>query len=151
MDIRKLESKDEKQVKDLILSILGSEYPFDKKTYSDSDLNLMHETYSGKREAFFVLEEDGTVIGTIGVKEEGPLSALIRRFFVGQEHRGKGYGKQLIAKAIEFCRSKEYKHIVFQGTGRMIQAIELCKKAGFKEKERLDMGGFFIFKFVLDL
>ncbi|PIU41306.1 MAG: hypothetical protein COS99_06315 [Candidatus Omnitrophica bacterium CG07_land_8_20_14_0_80_42_15] len=149
--IRKFEPNDEKQVKELILSILSNEYPFDKKAYSDSDLNNIAGTYSGERDMFLVLDMDGSVIGTVGVKEESTDAALIRRLFVLGMHRGKGYGKKLIEEAITYCASKNYKHIVFQGTNRMVQAIELCKKRGFKEKEHIDMGGFSIYKFVLDL
>lgn len=151
MNIRKFEQKDADAVKSLILSILTGEYPFAKKAYSESDLNNISETYSGPRDTFFVLDMDNNIIGTIGVKEENPDSALIRRFFVASEFRRKGYGKKLMEEALGFCRSKGYKHAVFQGTNRMIQAIELCKKAGFSEREHIDMGGFFIYKFILDL
>lgn len=151
MGIRKIEQKDSQGVKDLVLSILTSEYPFDKKAFSDSDLNNILQTYSGAREIFLVLEIDNNVIGTIGVKEESKNSALIRRFFVASEFRGKGHGKKLMEEAIKFCRSKDYTHVIFQGTDRMVQAIELCKKVGFTEREHIDMGGFFIHKFILDL
>ncbi len=151
MNIRRFEAKDSQKVKDLILSILTGEYPFDKKAYSDSDLNNISETYSGSRNSFFVLDSEGAVVGTIGVKEDSQDSALIRRFFIAGDFRGKGYGKQLMSEALKFCRSMNYKHAIFRGTNRMVQAIELCKKTGFVECERVDMAGFFIYKFVLDL
>ena len=151
MNIRKFELHDEQRVKDLILSILGSEYPFDRKAYSSSDLNSLSDTYAGPRDIFLILENDEEVIGTIAVKEESTDSALIRRFFVHNVYRGKGYGKQLMEEAIRYCNTKHYKHVVFQGTGRMVQALELCKKRGFNEGETVELGGFHIYKFVLDL
>ena len=150
MKIRQFNKEDGEKVKSLILSILTSEYPYDKKAFSESDLNNIKDTYSGPRDLFLVIESDGELIGTMAIKEENPESALIRRFFVATEHRRKGYGRKLMEEALAFCKSKEYKHIVFQGTNKMVQAIELCKKMGFNEREHIDMGGFFIQKFVLD-
>jgi len=151
MNIRKFEKGDGDKVKTLILSILTSEYPFDKNAFSDSDLNNITEAYSGGRDVFLVGDVDSDIVGTIGVKEEGPDSALIRRFFVSSKFRGRGYGKRLMEEALRLCKSNNFKHVIFQGTNRMIQAIELCKKTGFKEEEHLDLGGFFIYKFKLDL
>jgi len=151
MTIRRFEPNDGEQVKKLILSILTSEYPFDKKAYSDSDLNNIPESYSGTRETFIVMDVDGSIIGTVGIKEESDDSALLRRLFVHGDFRGKGFGKKLIEEALQHCKTNNYKHVIFQGTNRMVQAIELCKKRGFKEQEHLDMGGFSIYKLVLDL
>jgi GNAT superfamily N-acetyltransferase len=151
MTIRKFDPKDSEKVKELILKILTDEYPFDKKAFSGSDLSNIHEAYSGKRDAFFVIEESGSIVGTIAIKEEGPDTALVRRFFVKGAARGRGYGKGLMDEATSYCRANRYKHLLFQGTNRMIQAIELCKKKGFKERESVDMGGFSIYKFILDL
>jgi len=150
MSIRKFERKDSEAVNSLILSILTNEYPFDKKAYFGSDLDHIAETYAGKRDTFLVLDIDAGVRGTIGVKEESQESALIRRFYVATDFRKKGHGVKLMSEALNFCKEKGYKHAVFQGTSRMIQAIELCKKMKFIERERIDMGGFFIYKFVLD-
>ena len=151
MNIRNFVPEDAERVKSLILSILTNEYPFDKKAFSESDLNNIKDIYSGSRDLFLVIEADGELIGTMAIKEESPESALIRRFFVASDYRRKGYGRKLMEEAITFCKSKEYKNIVFQGTGKMTQAIELCKKAGFTEREHIDMGGFFIQKLVLDM
>jgi len=151
MNIRNFVPEDTEKVKSLILSILTSEYPFDKKAFSESDLNNIKDIYSGPRDLFLVIEADGELIGTMAVKEEGPDSALIRRFFVASDYRKKGYGRKLMEEAITFCKLKEYKNIVFQGTDKMTQATELCKKMGFTEREHIDMGGFFIQKFVLDM
>ena len=151
MEIRKFTALDGQKVKELILSILEQEYPFDRKAYSDTDLENIGGTYGGTRDTFFVITEGGEVIATTGIKEDSKDTALLRRVFVKSSERKKGYGSQLLDEAIKFCREKGYKEIVFRTTSKMTQAIELCKKRGFKEMENLDMGGFFIHKFVLGL
>ena len=151
MKVRKLQQEDSEAVKDLILAVLTKEYPFDKSAYSDSDLYDLAGTYSGPRDNFFVLEDNGKIVGTVGVKEDSERIALLRRLFVDSHYRGKGYGALLISEAIRFCKEKEYSSMVFRTTNRMTQAIELCKKNGFKKAEEVDLEGFQIYRFVLNL
>jgi GNAT superfamily N-acetyltransferase len=151
MKTRMFEPKDSEGVKNLIISILTKEYPFDKNVYEDSDIADICQAYGGKRDGFFVIESESKIVGTVGVKEESKDTALIRRLFVDIASRRKGYGTLLLDRAIRHCRSNNFEHIVFRSTGRMVQAINLLKKTNFKEAEKIDLGGFQIYKFVLDL
>lgn len=149
--LRPFKKEDSKGVKELILAILAKEYPFDRSAYSDSDLDRINEVYGGSHDAFFIIEEDGDVVGTTGVKEETKDDALLRRLFVDLKHRKRGYGTELLNKAIEFCKAKNYKHIYFRCTDRMSDAMRLCQKSGFKETEVLEVGGFKLHKLELGL
>lgn len=107
--------------------------------------------YGGKRDTFFVLDSEKDVIGTVGIKEDSKDTAILRRLFVKPAFRRKGYGALLLNKAISHCKKNDFKHVVFRATGRMSQAISLLKKTGFREIEKIDLGGFQIYKFALDL
>lgn len=144
--LRRFKGEDSKGVKDLILTILTGEYPFDKSAYSDSDLDRIEETYGGERDSFFVIEELGEVVGTVGIKQESKDEALLRRFFVDLKHRKRGYGNELLSRAVDFCREKGYKRIYFRCTDRMADAMKLCIKKGFLETEKLEVSGFRIHK-----
>lgn len=149
--IRPFRKEDSGGVKDLILSILTKEYPFDRKAYSDSDLDSIDQTYGGRRDSFFVVEADSEVVGTVGVKEETKDDALLRRLFVDFKHRKRGYGAELLKMAIDFCRQSGYKKIYFRCTDRMADAMRLCIKNGFMETEKLEVSGFRIHKLELGL
>ena len=151
MQVRMFKDHDGTNVKDLIASILTKEYPFDKSVYEDSDIADIAKAYGGKRDAFFVVESEGKILGTIGVKEDTEDTALIRRLFVDPTCRRKGYGTLLLDKAIHYCIKNNFKYIVSRTTGRMAQAINLLKKTNFKEAEKIDLGGFQIYRFVLEL
>lgn len=140
--LRLFKNDDAAGVKKLILDILTAEYPFDKSVYSDSDLDKIGQVYGGSRETFFVVEKDGDIVGTAGIKEDSGDTALLRRLFVDVKHRRRGYGKELLYNVISFCKEKGYKRIVFRCTDRMADAMRLCLKNGFKEKEALEVGGF---------
>ena len=150
-NLRLFRKEDAEGVKSLILNILSKEYPFDKSAYSDSDLSKIIETYGGPRDSFFVIDEGGKVVGTVGVKEESSSEALLRRLFVDPKYRKKGYGSGLLNEAIGFCRDKGYKKIYFRCTDRMSEAMRLCLKKGFKETEKLEVSGFKIHKLELSL
>ena len=151
MNARIYKPEDSVAVKDLILSILEKEYPFDRSAYQDSDINDISGTYSGESNAFFVVEENERIIGTIGIKKDAPGSALMRRFFVDPDYRKKGLGTMLLEKVVDFCKSKNYKELSFRATDRMGDAMKLCKKKGFKEKDDLEVSGFHIHRFVLKI
>ncbi len=151
MKIRKFESKDAPRVKDLISSIIAKEFPKLIKIYSTEDINHIPKCYGGKRETFLVLENEGKIAGTVAVKEEDKNTAFLRRLFVNPSFRKKGYGTSLIESAIEFCKKHHYKQIVFQGNEKMIAALRLCVKQGFKEQEAAVIDNLAILRYILSL
>jgi putative acetyltransferase len=151
MKVRKYEPNDSVGVKNLILTILEKEYPFDRFAYKDTDINDISGTYGGEGNAFFVIDKNGKIVGTVGVKKETDTSALIRRLFVGQRYRRKGCGTDLLKAAIEFCKTQHYREAIFRATDKMAQVMSLCKKMGFSEKENLEVSGFRIHTFTLTL
>lgn len=149
--LRPFRKDDASDVKELILRILAKEYPFDRSAYSDSDLDRIAEVYGGIKDSFFVIEDGGRVVGTVGVKEDSKDDALLRRLFVDPGHRNRGYGSELVKKAVGFCRASGYKRVFFRCTDRMSDAMKLCAKNGFKETETLPVSGFNIHKMELAL
>jgi len=143
--VREFKHHDSEKVKELILTILKQEYPFDKNAYADSDIFDIQGTYSGDKNAFFVYEsKDNKIIGTVGVKADSEKTALLRRLFVAPHYRGQGIGTSLLTHGLDFCRDNGYKEVVFRATDRMKDAIKLIKKTGFMEKENLEIAGFHI-------
>jgi len=151
MEIRKFAETDSASVKKLILSILQEEYPFDRKAYPDTDIENVAVNYGGPGDTFFVVENKGAIIATAGVKGDSRDTALLRRVFVKPSERKKGYASQLLKEAVKFAKDAGYKELVFRTTSKMTQAIALCQKHGFREAEKIDLGGFFIHKFSLKL
>jgi len=149
--LRSFRKDDAKGVRDLIISVFIREYPLDRKAYADTDLDRVGEVYGGERECFFVIEEKGKIVGTAGVKSESAEEALLRRLFVDAGHRNMGYGSQLLKTALKFCRDNGYKKVFFRCTDRMTNAMRLCKKEGFAEKEYLQVSGVPIHKLELEL
>ena len=150
-ELRRYRKADAGGVKELILGILTKEYPFDKGAYSDSDLDKIDSVYGGLKETFFVVDEDGRIAGTAGIKEDSSDEARLRRVFVDSGSRKRGYGSALVDKAVEFCKEMGYKRVYFRCTDRMADAMRLCMKKGFRQAEDLEVGGFHIHKLELKI
>lgn len=151
MRIRRFVKNDQNEVKKFITNILSGEFEMEQKAYMNSDLDSISDVYGKEREFFFVAEDDGRISGTVGVKEESKNTAILRRLFVGPAYRGKGYGRLLIDKALDFCKDKGYHEVVFHASTTMNAAMALCKAKGFKEKDVLELGGIQIIRFSLSI
>jgi N-acetylglutamate synthase-like GNAT family acetyltransferase len=151
MEIRVFKEADSNQVRKLINSIMSQEFSDEEKVYFQDDLQNISKTYGGKKEVFFVAEEGNEIIGTVAIKEEEDGIALLRRLFVHSDYRSRKYGQTLLEKSIHFCQQQHYRIINFRSTDRMKPAIELCKKNGFHERAKIDLGSFQIIKLTLNI
>jgi GNAT superfamily N-acetyltransferase len=70
--------------------------------------------------------------------------------FVSPDYRGQKIGSKLVERALQFCEEVGYE-FVFRTTSRMTQAIELCKKNGFVQRAKIQLGPIELFKFVRPL
>ena len=148
IQVEKLTKEDENTVVYFIDHSLKNEFPETYHHLAADDLNDLHNAYNGKRDIFLVAKKDHNIIGTIAVKEENSEVALLRRLFVTQEYRSKGFGSALIKKAIKFCKEKNYSMISFRGNNQMDKAIRVIEKHGFVRKDLVNFGGFHIYIYV---
>jgi GNAT superfamily N-acetyltransferase len=142
IEIRQIKAEDINDVRKLIDDVMEGEFSKEKAAYAYNDLDDPSIHYGGERETFLVAEEDGIIVGTVAIKQDGPDTALLRRIFVRREYRGKGYGERLLSKAMEFCFANNYKNVTFRGTDRMQNALKLCLKNGFERETVADLGDF---------
>lgn len=78
-----------------------------------------------------VLFEGETAIGVCRVFESDEKNVyILGRLAVAKEHRGKGYGKIIIEKAVEYVKSLKGESLILHS---QMQAKEFYKKQGFKE------------------
>ena len=142
IEIRQIKAEDINDVRKLIDDVMEGEFSKEKAAYANNDLDDPSIHNGGERETLLVAEEDGIIVGTVAIKQDGPDTALLRRIFVRREYRGKGYGERLLSKAMEFCFANNYKNVTFRGTDRMQNALKLCLKNGFERETVADLGDF---------
>src|SRR5262245_4525494 len=98
-------------VRELIGRVFAEyEMTFDLADY-DADLMTIDAKYRDAGGAFWVLEADGRVVGTVAIV---PLSAdevEIKRVYLDPSLRGRGWGRALMARALTWAQERGYRHV----------------------------------------
>src|SRR3989338_4749488 len=131
MIIRNYKTKDKEQVKSLIKEVLKEIFGSAENL---EDLDNINKNF----QLFLVAEDNGEIIGTLGIKNEG--DARISRMYVKKEDRRRGVGRALMEKALSYCEGK-FKRI-FLSTYPQMNSQGFYKKGGFrvyKKDERIWM------------
>jgi ribosomal protein S18 acetylase RimI-like enzyme len=87
--------------------------------------------YLGEGSQFWVVEEQGRLIGMVAIRGLGPGTAELKRMRVAGDRRRRGLGQRLLELAERFCRAHGYKRIVLDTTDRMEAARGLYEKNGY--------------------
>jgi RimJ/RimL family protein N-acetyltransferase len=104
---------------------------------TESDTTV-EELTEGFREGFakgnisIVAEEDGEIIGGIGVNPSAVEGLAWLGMSILPEHRGRGLGRELLDAAIEAAREAGYRKLELEVFPENARAIALYLRAGFE-------------------
>ncbi|MBT0608589.1 GNAT family N-acetyltransferase [Aequorivita echinoideorum] len=134
--IRLIEEKDNAQIAKVIRTVLEDfNVPKVGTAYADKSLDTMFETYQKPNSVYFVVEENGRIIGGAGVAKldnyEGNVCELQKMYFL-PEARGKGIGAQMMEFCIGKAREFNFEKIYLETMEYMTHAQKLYKQAGFE-------------------
>lgn len=117
------------EVKQLVLGVLeGEGYKYDP--VKDFDLEDIYGYYINNDGVFYIGTIDGVAVGTSAIRRINSKKCEIKRIYVKQEFRGRGFGEELFLNALEFART--HYHVVTLKTDRtLIEAINMYQKHGF--------------------
>ena len=101
------------------------------------DMSNIHETYM-KNGCFWCLYADALLIGTVAVrnikvKNTNKKIAELKRMFIMNDYRGKGYGRLMLDTAIVYSRDNGFAKILLDTRIEHDKAIELYREYGFLE------------------
>jgi len=101
---------------------------------------------------FWVAEdEQGAIVGMIGVQHHDEGTGEIRRLRVKPEVRRKGIGTRLVETALRFCHEHGYLKITLDTFMEREPAIKLFEKFRFRHSRTKDVHGKELMFFYLDL
>ena len=102
--------------------------------YFDESTDRLYETFQLENSAYFVAEENGKLLGGVGIyPTEGlPLDTVeLVKMYISSSSRGKGVGKLLMNKCIEQAKNLGYKNIYLETLPELSTAVLTYKKLGF--------------------
>ena len=134
--IREIKKEDNQQIAVVIREVfIADNFPKTGTAFADTQLDFMFEAYDKPKAAYFVVENNGKIIGGAGVSQlestEENICELQKMYFL-QEARGKGIGFQIILKCLEKATELDYSKCYLETLPEMLTAQHLYKKAGFE-------------------
>lgn len=134
--IREIQPQDNEQIAAVIRQVFISDnYPKTGTAFADKQLDFMFETYDKPKAAYFVVEENGRIIGGGGLSQldnsTENICELQKMYFL-QEARGKGVGFRMIQKCLETAAQLGFEKCYLETLPEMLAAQHLYKKAGFE-------------------
>ena len=133
--IREIALEDNKQIAKVIRDVLV-EFGVPKvgTAYADVSLDKMAETYYGGKSVYFVIDNNGKIIGGAGIAAldnyEGNVCELQKMYFL-PEARGIGLGKRMMETCLESAKAFGFEKCYLETMPYMDDARKLYAKVGF--------------------
>ncbi|MGV9004833.1 GNAT family N-acetyltransferase [Flavobacterium sp.] len=134
--IREIQPRDNQQIAAVIREVfIVDNYPKTGTAFADLQLDAMFEAYNKSKALYYVLENNGKIIGGAGISQldnsEENICELQKMYFL-HEARGKGLGFQLIQKCLEKATEFGFDKCYLETLPEMKTAQHLYLKSGFE-------------------
>ena len=104
-------------------------------TVADPNLDELYEVYSQPGAAYWVVEQDGKVVGGGGIAPLGcsePDICELQKMYFLPSVRGQGLAKKLALLALDYAREQGFKRCYLETTAFLTEAIGLYEHLGFE-------------------
>ena len=117
--------------------VYHEEYGFDStfEPYVARPLSDFSLAEDRSKQRVWIVEMDDKIVGCVAIVDAGGNEAQLRWLLLTKETRGKGLGKRLMKKALDFCREKKYDNVFLWTIDPLHAAGSLYLKNGFKVTE----------------
>lgn len=103
---------------------------------TDADLFDLEGHYSARGGRFDVLVDDeGTVIGTVGLYAMEPGICELRKMYLRADQRGHGFGRLLLNHALDAARQMNFKEVHLETASVLKDAVAMYERCGFQRYE----------------
>lgn len=93
-------------------------------------------SFDARKDCLWIAEMDGQIVGSIGIVGESSSQAQLRWFLVHPTMRGRGVGRDLLDKALQFCRERGLESVFLWTVSDLKVAAHLYESAGFHKTEQ---------------
>lgn len=103
--------------------------------YYDATTDALYELFRQQGSIYYVAEEEGVLIGGAGIFPSPglpPATCELVKMYLSPQARGKGTGKLLIEKALQFAKETGYQNVYIETMPELRKAMSVYEKFGFK-------------------
>lgn len=138
--IREIQPKDNQQVAEVVREVLVEMgVPKVGTAYEDKSLDDMYSAYDHPGMSYFVVEENGRLIGGCGIapllNAEPHICELQKMYFL-PEARGRGFGAEMMKTCLDYAKTTGYKQCYLETLPYMEHARKLYGRTGFRSLEK---------------
>jgi len=138
--IREIQPKDNQSVAKVIRKVLVEMgVPKVGTAYEDKSLDDMFAHYDHDKMQYFVVEEEGEIIGGSGIgpllNAEETISELQKMYFLPVA-RGRGIGAAMMNTCLHYAKSVGYKQCYLETLPYMENARQLYNRTGFRTLDK---------------
>ncbi|MCD0467563.1 GNAT family N-acetyltransferase [Flavobacterium sp. ENC] len=134
--IRTIKKEDNQAVATLIRAVFDEmEIPKTGTAYEDPYLDLMFEEYNKTQSVYFVVENEGEIVGCAGIaplENADPKICELQKMYFLPETRGLGIGSVMMEKCLQQARDFGFDKCYIETMPFMHAAQKLYKKSGFE-------------------
>ncbi|MGH7391578.1 MAG: GNAT family N-acetyltransferase [Candidatus Rokuibacteriota bacterium] len=117
------------------LALIGAVYAEYGMTFEpedwDRDLRDIAGHYGDTGGAFWVLLDDGRVVGTVAMVPLDPVTVEMKRVYLHPDYRGRGLGRALLEHAMGWAAAAGHRAVVAWSDVRLIHAHPVYDRLGF--------------------
>ena len=133
--IRKIKREDNSAIEQVIKDIFPEfNMPMVGTAYEDKETPRMFESYQGEKEVYYIIEENGTVVGGGGIKPLRDFETEVcelQKMYYSPTIRGKGLGKKMFNKCMQAAKDLGYKKCYLESALQLKSAIHIYENNGF--------------------
>ena len=130
------------EVINLILHVQNVEYGVGISVEEQSDILDIQSNYINDGGNFWVaLNNNDEVVGSIGLQKKTNEVAVLKKFFVYKDYRGKefGIGTGLYKALLDFANKQGFSKVILDTPSKATRSHSFYKKVGFKEIAKKDL------------
>ena len=136
MLIREIQKQDNPQIANVIRTVfIEDDFPKTGTAFEDKQLDFMFESYDKSNAVYFVVENNGKIVGGAGVSKLAATEENIcelQKMYILSEARGNGLGNKLIQLCLDKAKEFGYEKCYLETLPTMKAAQHLYQKLGFK-------------------
>jgi putative acetyltransferase len=134
--IRNIQPGDNPLIATIIRSSL-TEFGVNKPgtVFTDESTDHLYELFQKERSIYYVAEQDKVLVGGAGIFPSDGLPENVCelvKMYLKKEVRGKGLGKELIDRCLEYAAAAGYNKIYLETFPELGRAVSVYEKYGFK-------------------
>lgn len=136
MIFRNIERKDNQIIAKIIRESLDSYgLGIPGTVYTDPTTDDLFSLFQTPNSTYIIVQENGEVLGGCGIFPTKGLPAdhvELVKLYLDKKAKGRGLGKQLMSKCIEWARNQGFAHIYLETLNELSSAVKLYESMEFK-------------------